>query len=159
MNGNMSQSPGDNDQTVIIHKPSTEPADQHEWDKFYRANDLTLLMQVANVPYISGPLGVGPVDGEIVPDKSDRLYAIPEGMELQIGEIEPKYVPEDKRPKSQRRANKKLYSKARAYYGKTYIVTRAQMILSLIVCGGLILILSAAGALSALYLLGLSKYL
>lgn len=136
---------------------------RREWEQAAR----TLGKITLDAPYISGPLGVGPVDSEVIPPanfcvNSGHLQAIPPGFDFEIispADTEPKYEPIDARPAKQRRANKRLYSKARAYYGKTYIVTRAQMLLGLVVTAGLILTLSASGALVMLYALGLGRYL
>lgn len=139
---------------------------RREWENAARLfGGITL-----DAPYVSGPLGVGPVDGEVVLPTLEaymsRQWVIPAGSEFQIGstsdaepEDEPEYIPEDKRPAKQRRANKRLYSKARAYYGKTYIITRAQMLLAVLISLGLILTLAASGALVMLYSLGLGKYI
>lgn len=50
----------------------------------------------------------------------------------------------DNRSKKERRAGRKAYKRAKAHYGKTYVVTREQLLWAVVVSIGLIMLISAS---------------
>jgi hypothetical protein len=110
----------------------TRTAEQVRWSNYYLMRDIEQAGDALNllkpIPYVPGNLGVG------APSKREN-----------------KYHPVDLRRPSVRRRNLRAYNKAQIYYGKTYIVPRAQMIWVAMICVGASLMLGSATALAVLY--------
>jgi hypothetical protein len=132
---------------------STRTAEQERWSRYYLARDLhdsaevlSMLVDPARtVPIIPGEPMPGRTYSAAVDtalhssSATDATIPLPPSQTLLL----PPHRPADKRSPREKRANKRRYKKAKAHYGKTYVLTKSQVIWIIIAWLGTVMLCSS----------------
>ena len=97
------------------------------------------------VPVINGFLAPGPVESELAMTENLNTVPVPKlheyrGFRQHDGTL---YKPKDKRSRRDRRAGRKGYKRAKQHYGKTYVLTRGQVMWGIVLLCGVMIMGSA----------------
>ena len=127
---------------------ATEPIDtvQSRWNRYYYARDLAdgaktfheIMTPPRGAPQICSDMPMSRLPSEML------LLPLGDATRVDRSVIHnPIHRPVDNRTRAEQRANKKRYRKAKAYFNKTFIVTRAEMMWASVLWVGSVLLNSA----------------
>jgi hypothetical protein len=112
-------------------------AEQKRWSDYYLTRDLEQAgpaLHLLTPEFVSG---------------TNRLVSQLDSTVVDA--VLPAYHPVDARSKREQQVNRKQYSKAKAYYGSTYIMTRRQLTCAVLIFVGSVLILSSLISIAAVH--------
>jgi hypothetical protein len=122
----------------------TRTAEQQRWSNYYLMRDIE---QAGPALHLLGSPGRVVPEGRGYYTDSTEVDAV-----LPVGQWqEEEYHAPDPRSKRDQRANRTRYGRAKAYYGKTYIIPRSELIMAGLVGFGAALLTGASTALAILH--------